>query len=90
MNHLITLDDLHDFDQLLKAMQAIQKNPMAHEQLGRHKTLGILFFNPSLRTRISTQKAAQNLGRKCLVIIFNNDVGGIYFEVVVIMNGTTS
>ncbi|MFZ9056393.1 MAG: N-acetylornithine carbamoyltransferase [Flavobacteriia bacterium] len=90
MNHLITLDDLHDFDQLLKAMQTIQKNPLAHEQLGRHKTLGILFFNPSLRTRISTQKAAQNLGMQCMVMNFNNEGWGLEFEDDVIMNGTTS
>ena len=90
MKQLITLDDLQDFDALIEEMVALKKQPFAHTALGRNKTLGVLFFNPSLRTRISTQKAAQNLGMHTIVMNFNNEGWALEFEDGVLMNGTTS
>ena len=60
MKHFITLADLPNFEQTLDLAMDLKKNPTKSYGLGKGKTLGLLFFNPSLRTRLSTQKAAQN------------------------------
>lgn len=62
MKQFTSVKDVTDINALVQQALALKKSPFAHEQLGRHKTLVLLFFNPSLRTRISTQKAAQHLG----------------------------
>ena len=58
--------DVNDLKALVQDVIAIKKNPFAHSELGKHKTLGMVFMNPSLRTRLSTQKAAENLGMKVI------------------------
>jgi N-succinyl-L-ornithine transcarbamylase len=58
--------------------------------LGAHKTIGLLFFNSSLRTRLSTQKAALNLGMNPIVINVSGDAWGIEFEDGSVMNGSTA
>ena len=72
MNHFITLNDLPQLDTAVAAAIAMKKNPYGAEDLRRRKTLGMLFFNPSLRTRLSTQKAAQQVGIKTMVMNFSN------------------
>ena len=62
MKHFITLADLPNFDATLDLAMSLKRDPIQMDTIGRGKTLGLLFFNPSLRTRLSTQKAAQNLG----------------------------
>ncbi len=64
----------------------IKKKPLKHKKLGKHKTLGMLFFNPSLRTRLSTQKAALNLGMHVMVMNFTNEGWTLEFEDGAIMN----
>jgi N-succinyl-L-ornithine transcarbamylase len=68
---------------------ALKKYPYSNHELGRNKTLGLIFLNPSLRTRLSTQKAALNLGME--VIVMNIDKEGWALETRdgVVMNGTT-
>ena len=51
----------------------LKKNPFSFKSLGNQKNLGMLFFNPSLRTRLSSQKAAQLLGLKTMVMNFSNE-----------------
>ena len=61
--------------------------PFAHQHLGRNRTLGLLFFNASLRTRLSTQRAAQNLGLQTMVMNVTQDSWGLEFEDGAVMNG---
>ena len=58
--------------------------------MGRDKTIGLLFFNPSLRTRLSTQKAARNLGMECMVMNLNTEGWTLEFENGTIMDGSAS
>jgi N-succinyl-L-ornithine transcarbamylase len=80
MKHFISLNDLPNFEQTLALAKQLKANPYAHETAGKRKTLGLLFFNPSLRTRLSTQKAAQNLGFNTIVMNFSNEAWALEFE----------
>jgi len=90
MNRFITLNDLPQLDTAVAAAIAMKKNPYGAEDLGRRKTLGMLFFNPSLRTRLSTQKAAQQLGIKTMVMNFSNEAWALEFEDGTQMSGLRS
>ncbi|MEL6942833.1 MAG: acetylornithine carbamoyltransferase [Bacteroidota bacterium] len=68
MQQYLSIHDVDDLASLVAEAKQLKANPLAHEQLGRQKTLVLLFMNPSLRTRLSTQKAAQNLGMNCIVM----------------------
>ncbi|MEM6724514.1 MAG: hypothetical protein AAF598_10780 [Bacteroidota bacterium] len=57
---------LNQLEELLLQANAFKRNPLQQSQVGHGKTLGMVFLNPSLRTRLSTQKAAQNLGMQVL------------------------
>ena len=78
MNHFLSVADVDNVSALVKQAAAYKADPLADKDLGRHRTLGMLFFNPSMRTRISTQVAARNLGME--VIIFNVDKEGWQLE----------
>ena len=65
MRHFTSITQLTDLSEALKAAKYVKENPFADQELGRNKTLLMIFFNSSLRTRLSTQKAAQNLGMIC-------------------------
>lgn len=67
----------------------LKANPYAHKALGQNKTIGLVFLNPSLRTRLSTQKAAANLGMNVMVMNMDKDGWALETEDGVIMNGTT-
>jgi len=67
-----------------------KKNPYKLNSLGKGKTLGLLFFNPSLRTRLSTQKAAQNLGLSTMVMNFSQESWALEFEDGTKMSGLRS
>lgn len=71
------IDSLPDWVETAKKLKA---NPYAFKHLGENKTLGLLFFNPSLRTRLSTQKAAMNLGMNMMVMNLNSDGWSIELE----------
>ena len=89
MKQFISVDDVADINALAEKALSYKSNPFADRHLGANKRIGLLFLNPSLRTRISTQIAAENLGMQ--VIIFNVDKDGwkLEFEEEAIMSGTT-
>ena len=90
MNHFITLADLPNFNQTLDLAMDFKKDPDRLNTLGKGKTLGLLFFNPSLRTRLSTQKAAQNLGLNTMVMNFSQESWALEFEDGIKMSGLRS
>ena len=84
---------INDIDHMLSWIEEakdIKASPLKHNNLGKHKTLGLLFFNASLRTRLSTQKAALNLGMDPIVMNVSGDAWGIEFGDGTIMNGNTA
>lgn len=87
MQSFLSLDDLSDFQQTVQEAIALKKNPYGFETLGHRKTIGLLFFNPSLRTRLSTQKAAQQLGMQTMVMNFGSEGWNLEFTDGVQMNG---
>lgn len=87
MKHFLSIKDVADLPQLITSGIAAKKDPFADQTLGKNKTIGLLFFNSSLRTRISTQKAAQNLGLNVITMNVGQDGWGLEMEEGVIMNG---
>ena len=85
MNY-INIQEIDSLQEWVKEAIAIKKNPLQHKSLGENKTLGMLFFNPSLRTRLSTQKAALNLGMNVMVMNFTNEGWTLEFEDGAVMN----
>lgn len=90
MKHFLSVEDVPNLNQLLDLALHYKKDPYSDHALGSHKTLGMLFLNPSMRTRISTQVAARNLGME--VIVFNIDKEGwqLEFNDGGVMNGHTA
>jgi N-succinyl-L-ornithine transcarbamylase len=87
MKHFTSIHDVSDLKALLKEAFEIKKDPYKLEHLGHHKTMCLLFFNSSLRTRLSTQKAAENLGMKTIVFNINEEGWKIETEFGVVMDG---
>jgi N-succinyl-L-ornithine transcarbamylase len=87
MKNFTSVDDIKDIDGLLELAKGIKADPYANGSLGKNKTLGLLFFNPSLRTRLSTQKAAMNLGMHTMVMNLNTEGWLLEFEDGAIMDG---
>ena len=90
MKQFLTLNDLQNFDAQVALAKEIKANPYQYEELGKRKTLGLLFFNPSLRTRLSTQKAGRLLGMDVMVMNFSNEAWAIEYEDKTIMEGLRS
>ena len=90
MNQFLTLNDLPNIEYTIQEAIALKNNPYQWEALGKQKTLGMLFFNPSLRTRLSTQKAAQQLGLKTMIMNFSNEAWALEFEDGTQMSGLRS
>lgn len=90
MKNFLSIEDVSDPGALVNKALDYKKDPFRDKQLGAGKTLGMLFLNPSLRTRVSTQVAARNLGME--VIIFNIDKEGWQLEFAdgVVMDGKTT
>lgn len=88
MKQYLDLEDIKDLDSLIKNGITLKNNPFNHQELGRNKTIGLLFFNSSLRTRLSTQKAAQNLGMNVMTLDLNTDSWKLEFENGSIMHST--
>ena len=84
-----SVNDVTDIHQIVSSAILLKKNPFADELLGKHKTLGLIFLNPSLRTRLSTQKAAMNLGMQVMVMNLDKEGWALETQDGVIMNGTT-
>ncbi|RMG79721.1 MAG: N-acetylornithine carbamoyltransferase [Bacteroidetes bacterium] len=68
MKNFTSVNDVPDLRALIRETLELKHNPLKINSLGKNKTLGLFFFNPSLRTRLSTQKAAQNLGMNAIVM----------------------
>jgi N-succinyl-L-ornithine transcarbamylase len=83
-----SVKDVDNLGEIVQSALELKQSPYANQQLGKNKTIGLIFLNPSLRTRLSTQKAALNLGMN--PIVMNMDKEGWGLEVKdVVMNGTT-
>ena len=72
MKKYTNIDDIENIPEIIKEAIQLKENPFQFEDLGKHKTLVMLFFNSSLRTRLSTEKAAINLGMKVMVLNVND------------------
>jgi len=89
MNQFLNIKDISNLNTTVQDAITLKKNPFLYNSLGKHKTLVLLFFNASLRTRISTELAAKNLGMN--VIVLNvSDAWQLEFEDGVVMNLDTS
>ncbi|WP_068474511.1 N-acetylornithine carbamoyltransferase [Saccharicrinis aurantiacus] len=87
MKRFLKVDDIGDLKQALKDAFEVKKNPYAFQELGKNKTIILVFFNSSLRTRLSTQKAAMNMGMNVMVLDINNGAWKLETEQGVIMDG---
>ena len=87
MRHFTSVFDLPDLANALKMAREIKNNPFGFQHLGKNKTMVLIFFNSSLRTRLSTQKAAMNLGMNTMVLNVNQDGWRMESELGVIMDG---
>lgn len=87
MRNFISVDDIGSFESALVEAAEFQNDPFKYSELGRHKTLLMIFFNSSLRTRLSTQKAAINLGLNVMVLDVNQGAWKLETEFGVVMDG---
>lgn len=89
MKNFISVNDVENINALVAQALAFKKNPFADKNLGVDKRIGLLFLNPSLRTRLSTQIAAANLGMDAIVFNVDKDGWALEFEDGAIMSGST-
>ena len=90
MQHYTHINDLDNLQLAVKEAIDLKEKPLQFEQLGKGKTICLLFFNNSLRTRLSTQKAAQNLGMHAIVMNFGSEGWQLEYEDGAIMNQNKS
>ncbi len=84
-----SVNDVTDINALVKEALALKRAPYSHQHLGKNKTLALVFLNPSLRTRMSTQKAGLNLGMNVMVLNMDKEGWALELQDGVIMNGNT-
>jgi len=89
MKNYTTIKDISNLSETIKEAILLKMNPFEYSTLGQHKTLVMLFFNSSLRTRLSTEKAAKNLGMDVMILNIN-DAWNLEFEDGTIMNTNSS
>ncbi len=87
MKKFTTVEDIGPLDRAVAEALEIKRNRFGYTELGRNKTLLMLFFNSSLRTRLSTQKAAMNLGMNVMVLDVNQGAWKLETERGVVMDG---
>ena len=90
MKHFTSIKQLGDLKDALAAAAAVKANRFADQDLGKNKTALLVFFNNSLRTRLSTQKAAQNLGMNVIVLDVNQGAWKLETGHGVVMDGDKS
>jgi len=90
MRNYTSIKQWTNLDEAFAKAFAVKQNPFADQELGRNKTLLMIFFNNSLRTRLSTQKAALNLGMNVIVLDVNQGAWKLETERGVIMDGDKS
>ncbi len=76
----LSINDIDNLSEWVEEAIELKKQPLKFQDLGRNKTIGLLFFNNSLRTRLSTQKAAMNLGMEPIVMNFGSEGWALEFE----------
>jgi len=89
MKLFTSVHDVANVPAIVKEALELKNNPFAHQELGKNKTIGLIFLNPSLRTRLSTQKAALNLGMNAIVMNIDKEGWALETRDGVVMNGTT-
>jgi len=87
MKNFINSGDIINYQYLLNEINKHKNDKSDLSFIGKNKVIGLLFFNPSLRTRLSTQKAAMNLGFKSIVMNFRDDGWQLEFDENIIMSG---
>ena len=87
MKNFINSSDIQDYNYLLGEINKCKNGLSNYKPILKNKVLGLIFFNPSLRTRLSTQKAAINLGLKCIVMNFKDDGWQLELDDNIIMSG---
>ena len=87
MRNFTTVSDIGDMRQAVKEALEVKANRFGYKHLGENRTLLMIFFNSSLRTRLSTQKAALNLGMNVIVLDVNQGAWKLETERGVIMDG---
>lgn len=89
MNYL-SINDIDVLSNWVKEAISLKKQPKKFKELGKDKTIGLLFFNNSLRTRLSTQKAAINLGMEVIVMNFGSEGWALEYADGTVMDQGTS
>jgi len=89
MKQFISAHDVQNIPALIRKALDYKANPWKDETLGKRKRIGCLFLNPSMRTRLSTQVAAQQLGMETVIFNVGSDGWSLEFEEGAIMNGAT-
>ncbi len=89
MQHFTTVYDVKDPVQLVQDAIDLKSSPYSFSKLGKNETLGLIFLNPSLRTRLSTQKAAKMLGMEVMIMNMDKESWAIEWNDDVVMNGST-
>jgi N-succinyl-L-ornithine transcarbamylase len=89
MQHFLSVGDVKNIDILVAQALAFKANPGRRGTLGAGKRLGLLFLNPSMRTRLSTQLAASNLGMEAIVFNIDKEGWKLEFEDGAVMDGDT-
>jgi N-succinyl-L-ornithine transcarbamylase len=89
LKQFISVHDVADINALVKKALDYKSNPFKDRTLGTNKRIGCLFLNPSMRTRLSTQIAAQNLGMEVIVFNVGSEGWALEFEEEAIMSGST-
>src|SRR5690606_37466919 len=87
MRNFTSVHDIGNLEQALEKARFVKENPFADQELGKNKTLLLIFFNSSLRTRLSTQKAGMNLGMNVMVLDINQGAWKLETERGVVMDG---
>lgn len=87
MRSFFHVGDIGDLGKALEEAKQVKATPFAWQNLGRNKTIILIFFNSSLRTRLSSQKAAMNLGMNSIVLNVNGDSWKLETEMGVVMDG---
>ncbi|WP_299529573.1 acetylornithine carbamoyltransferase [Ulvibacterium sp.] len=90
MKHFLSITEIDSLTHLVSEARALKKSPFGLKNLGKNKTVGLLFFNNSLRTRLSTQKAASNLGMDVMVMNFGKEGWALEYQDGTVMDQGTS
>jgi N-succinyl-L-ornithine transcarbamylase len=90
MKQFLSLNDVPSLPDLVEQAKEVKSSPLKWKSLGQDKSICLLFFNSSLRTRLSSVRAAENLGMSPTVLDVNNGAWNLEFEDGTVMNGNTA